>query len=135
MNGVEVCIYILEKAIEMTKFHMAIKGGTILTQAKEDSSTIFFSMESSQRATNDSNKANSICGSSNTISSEKVVVTEMFNTQCKEEAKDAMVEFYATNSPLYKEMTRKFIIIGHSFQLHGQNKMRTTMLESQRCQS
>jgi hypothetical protein len=51
-------------------------------------------MESSQGATNDHDQVDSIGGSSNIISSRKVVVIEMFNTHCKEEAEDAMAEFF-----------------------------------------
>jgi hypothetical protein len=44
----------------------------------------------------------------------------MFNTQCKEEADDAVAEFFfangisfnATRSPLYKEMIRKVLAAG-----------------------
>jgi len=36
-------------------------------------------------------------GSSNTISSKKVVVINMFNTQRKEEARDAMARFFFPN--------------------------------------
>ena len=80
-------------------------------------------MESSQGEIDDHDQVDSIGDSSNTISSRKVVVIEMFNTQCKEEADDAMAEFFfangisfnATRSPLYKEMIKKVIVAGPSF--------------------
>ena len=107
----------------MTKLHMVATGGTILAEEEEDKPPIFRkprvpgSMEFSHGATNDHDQVDSIGGSSNIFSSRKVVVIEMFNTQRKEEADDAVAEFFfangisfnATSSPLYKEMIRKVL--------------------------
>jgi len=61
----------------------------------------------------------------------------MFNGQRREEAEDAVAEFFfgngisfnASRSPLYKEMFKKVLAVGPSFQPPGYNKMRTTMLD------
>jgi hypothetical protein len=126
----------------MIKLNMDATGGTIIAKAEENNSSIFKklrvlgSMEFSHGATNEHDQVDSIGGSSNTISSREVVIVEMFNTQCKEEADDAVVEFFfangisfnATRSPLYKEIIRKFVVFGPSFQPPGYNKMKTTLL-------
>ena len=94
-------------------------------------------MEFSHGETHGHVQDDSVGGSSNIVSSRKAAVIEMFNTQCKEEADDAVAEFFfangisfnATRSPLYKEMIRKVFAAGPSFQPPGYNKMRTTLLD------
>jgi hypothetical protein len=142
-DGVKICTCSLEKRVEMTKLHMAATSGSIIAETEADSPSIFKkprvlgSMESSHGETDEHDQVDSIGCSSNTISSKKLVVIEMFNTQRKEEADDAMDEFFfangisfnATRSPLYKKMIRKVIAAGPSFQPPGYNKMRTTLLD------
>ena len=50
-------------------------------------------MEFSHEETHAHDQVDSVGGSSNTVSSRKVVVIEMFNTQRKEEADDAVAKF------------------------------------------
>lgn len=141
--GVKICTCSLEKRVEMTRFHMIATGGTIMEEIEEDRSSTFKkpgvhgSKEFSQGAVNDNDELDSIQGPCNTMRSRKVVVIEMFNTQRKDEADDAVAEFFfangisfnATRSPLYKEMMKKVIAVGPSFQPPGYNKMRTTLLD------
>lgn len=124
---------------------MAVIGGVV---EMEDNSTVFkkpnilsIEEEHSQREINEKDSTNLFGGSGSSKSSSgkkgKVVVAKWFNVQRMNEVDDEVAEFFffngisfnATRPPQYKEMMKKVIVVGPSFQPPGYNKLRPTLLD------
>ena len=120
---------------------MAATGGTV--EVEEESSVFKKPRLSELKEVNDKSVVDPPKGCSVSISTstrkakKNAIVTKMFNVQRKNEAEDAIAEFFfangisfnATRSPQYKEMMVKICAASPSFQPPGYNKIRTTLLD------